>query len=371
MNIGITCYPTLGGSGAVATELGETLAKRGHQVHFITFDTPFRLTSPYHENVRLHEVQLLTYPLFKDQPSSLALAAKMAEVASSEKLDILHVHYAIPHAACAVLAKYMLGEAGPKIITTLHGTDITLVGNDPSFFSITKFAIEKSDVVTCVSEWLREQTIKTFDISREILTVYNSVNVVEFRSAGCVRDQFASPDEKVLIHLSNFRPVKRVSDVVDIFSRINNSIPSRLLMVGDGPERPIALWRANNLNVADRVTFMGQYPAIEEIISCADLLLLPSEHESFGMAALEAMACGVPVVGSRSGGLPEVVADGECGYLADVGDCATMAEKAAQILSDKELAEKMGQEGRARAEELFNHDKIVSRYEQIYRSLLR
>ncbi len=320
MKIGITCYPTYGGSGVVATELGKELANRGHDVHFISYALPIRLTMK--DRVYFHEVEVLTYPLFEYPPYDLVLATKMAEVMTRFDLDILHVHYAIPHSISAYLAKMMLRERVVPFVTTLHGTDITLVGNDRSYLPITRFGIEQSDAVTAVSEYLRQRTIQEFQILRPILVVPNFVdcNVYGRSSDRTLRRRFAQDDEGILTHISNFRPVKRVEDVVGIFALVRKHRKARLLMVGDGPERPKAEWLANTHGVAEDVLFVGKQNAMSELLAISDVLLLPSELESFGLVALEAMACEVPVIATRVGGVPEVVRDGIDGYLYEVGD---------------------------------------------------
>jgi N-acetyl-alpha-D-glucosaminyl L-malate synthase BshA len=372
MNVGITCYPTLGGSGAVATELGKQLARRGHSVHFVSYRLPFRL-GDFHESIAFHPVEVSSYALFEYPPHDLALAAKMAEVAREHHLDLLHVHYAIPHAIAGVLAQDMLGAAAPKLVTTLHGTDITLVGQDRSFAEITRFGIQRSNGVTAVSQFLRRMTIDEFQVQNNIEVIYNFVDLSLYCPERAYRDRsaFARPGERILIHLSNFRPVKRVLDIVRIFDRVNREVPSVLLMVGEGPERASAQALARRLGVHDRVRFLGQQESVEEIVGMADVLLLPSELESFGLSALEAMACGVPVVGSDAGGLPEVVKHSETGYLLPVGDVEGMAARALEILKDEERRREMGQAGRRRAEALFGADRIVSQYERYYERVLR
>lgn len=371
MNIGIVCYPTYGGSGVVATELGKHLARRGHMVHFISHDPPFRLDL-FQENVFFHEVAVLSYPLFKYPPYFLALANKMVEVARYAGLDLIHVHYAIPHAPCAYLAREVMGGKGPRVITTLHGTDITLVGSDPSFHEVVAFSLNRSDGVTAVSHKLRETTGELFCISREIKTIYNFIDPTEYRRREnpALRARFASPSEKVIIHISNFRPLKRVDNVVRIFHLVRQEIPSVLLMVGDGPEWHHAYRVAHELGVEGKVLFLGQQERVVELLSVSDLMLLPSLQESFGLVALEAMACEVPVIASLTGGLPEVVADGETGYLLPPDRLKEMAEKAVAVLSDPSLYSRLAAAGRQRAVELFHHEKIVPEYEEYYREVL-
>src|SRR3989442_13207171 len=326
MKIGITCYPTYGGSGVVATELGKELASRGHDVHFISYALPIRLTMTDH--IYFHEVEVLTYPLFEYPPYDLVLATKMAEVMTRFDLDILHVHYAIPHSISAYLAKMMLGNHVVPFVTTLHGTDITLVGNDRSYLPITRFGIEQRDAVTAVSEYLKRRTIQEFQIQREDTGVPNFVDCdIYGRSTDQdLRRKFAKDDEAILIHISNFRPVKRVDDVVGIFALVRKRRRARLLMVGDGPDRPKAEWLANTHGVAQDVLFLGKRNDMSELLAISDVLLLPSELESFGLVALEAMACEVPVIATRVGGIPEVVRHGVDGFLYDVGDVQSMAD---------------------------------------------
>ncbi|MBI3932686.1 MAG: N-acetyl-alpha-D-glucosaminyl L-malate synthase BshA [Acidobacteria bacterium] len=371
MNIGVTCYPTVGGSGAVAAELGKQLARRGHTVHFISYRLPFRL-GDFHENIFFHAVDVSSYPLFEYPPHDLTLAAKMAEVAREHRLDVFHVHYAIPHAIAGHLAKQMLGSAAPKLITTLHGTDITLVGQDRSFFEITRFGIAQSDGVTAVSEFLRRMTLEEFQIKNGIETIHNFVDVSEYCPTRAYKDSssFAKPGEKILLHVSNFRPVKRVLDTIRILDRVNREAPAVLLMVGEGPERASAQALARRLGLQDRVRFLGTQEGIEEIAGMAHVFLLPSELESFGLSALEAMACGVPVVGSDAGGLPEVVKHTETGYLLPVGDVEGMAARTVELLKDEELRREMGHAGRRRAAALFSADRVVSQYERFYEKVL-
>jgi N-acetyl-alpha-D-glucosaminyl L-malate synthase BshA len=371
MRIGITCYPTFGGSGVVATELGIALARRGDDVHFISYALPSRLNI-LHERVHFHEVTVTPYPLFDPYPPyTLALATKMAEVADYEKLDVLHVHYAIPHAISAHLAKQILGSTRLKVITTLHGTDITLVGRDASYLPITKFGIEVSDGVTAVSRWLRDETANSFATKKRIEIIPNFVDPKRFqrnRSAFC--QLFGSSSDKLICHVSNFRPVKRVMDVLAIFHRATRVVPSRMIMIGDGPDRSLAEAFCREHHLRDRVFFLGNVPNVEEIVGASDLFLLPSESESFGMAALEAMASEVPVIATKSGGLPEVVVDGESGYLLPVGDVDAMSARAIEILSNPELQKRMGRAGRHIAETRFNVEKIVPQYRDFYEQVI-
>ncbi|MFB3916028.1 MAG: N-acetyl-alpha-D-glucosaminyl L-malate synthase BshA [Terriglobales bacterium] len=376
MNIGITCYPTYGGSGVVATELGIELAERGHEVHFITYAQPFRLTGSQ-PNIHYHEVEVSQYPLFEYPPYDLALATRMAEVAEIYELDLLHVHYAIPHSVSAMLAKQMLASAPHArklpFVTTLHGTDITLVGADRSYLPITRFSIEHSDGVTAISHYLRERTIQEFDIHRPIEVIWNFVNCDLYqRDVGALRRraEFASDNERVLVHLSNFRPVKRVCDVVEIFDRVQKKIPAKLLLIGDGPDRSRAEWLAVKKGIHNRIIFMGKQDRVHEKLPMADVMLLPSQVESFGLAALEAMACEVVPIATRVGGIPEVIVHGESGYLAEVSDVDEMARCAVEILSDEGRLRAMGKQARRSAQAKFCSTKIIPQYESYYRCVL-
>jgi N-acetyl-alpha-D-glucosaminyl L-malate synthase BshA len=371
MKIGITCYPTYGGSGVVATELGLELAARGHDVHFISYATPVRMTSAS-ERLHFHEVEVMNYPLFDHPPYTLALASKMYNVAENESLDLLHVHYAIPHSVSAYLARAMLKTRKLPFVTTLHGTDITLVGMDRSYLPITRFSIEESDAVTAISEYLAAVTRDEFQVRTRVEVIPNFVNCNVFQPADgtCRRKMFAADHERVLAHLSNFRPVKRVPDVIEIFHLVRREIPAKLLMIGDGPDRTIAEWMVREKNLTRDVFFLGKQNQVQELINCADVLLLPSDLESFGLVALEAMACGVPAVCSRVGGLPEVVRDGIDGFLAPPRDVQAMAAKALEILKDPAKRETMGRAGRERALSHFCSDKIIPLYEQLYRRVL-
>ncbi len=368
MKIGITCYPTYGGSGAVATELGLALARRGHEVHFITYAYPFRLRG-WTERVFFHEVDTSTghYPLFEHYPYTLALASKQHEVALRERLDVLHVHYAIPHATTAYLAREMLRPTRKlPVITTLHGTDITLVGQELGFFGITRFSIEQSDLVTAVSTYLREETIRAFSVKREIEVIPNFVNLAEYQPGepGC-RDGLAPSGHMVLAHASNFREVKRVRDVVRIFARVRRALPATLLMIGDGPDRADAEQEARELQVDKDVRFLGRLDSVVDLLQATDLFLLPSQTESFGLAALEAMACGSPVVATRVGGIPEVVEDGVTGILEPPGSVEAMARRAVELLRDPERHHAMAEAAVARAQE-FSAERIVPMYESLY-----
>ena len=371
MKIGITCYPTYGGSGVVATELGLELAARGHDVHFISYAVPVRMTEAS-ERLHFHEVEVMTYPLFDHPPYTLALASKMYNVAVNEALDLLHVHYAIPHSVSAYLARAMSKARRLPFVTTLHGTDITLVGSDRSYLPITRFSIEESDRVTAISEYLRQVTEREFGIGRPVEVIPNFVNCDVFQPADgeCRRKEFAPHEEKILVHLSNFRPVKRVTDVVEIFGLVRREIPAKLLMIGDGPDRTVAEWMVRERNLGRDTIFLGKQSQVQDLLTSADVLLLPSDLESFGLAALEGMACGVPAVCSKVGGLPEVITDGVEGYLVPPRDVKTMAARSLDILSDPERRERMGRAARARAQRDFCSDKIIPQYEKLYQDLL-
>ena len=373
MKIGITCYPTYGGSGALATELGIALAHRGHEVHFITYAAPFRLRG-YTERVWFHEVdtRLGRYPLFDHFPYTLALASKQHEVALREKLDLLHVHYAIPHATTAYLAREMLRKEHPiKVLTTLHGTDITLVGQEASFYTMTKFSIEQSDGVTAVSSYLKDETVRAFGCNNcDIRVIPNFVNLETYHPAEPKDCAGVAPEgHKVLVHISNFREVKRVRDVIRIFSRVRSAMPATLLMVGDGPDREEAEREARDLGVERDVRFVGRLDEVATLLQAADLFLLPSQSESFGLAALEAMASGAPVVATRAGGLPEVISDGVSGILEPVGSVEAMARRAVEVLRDPARHQQMRAAAIAAARE-FDEDRIVPMYEALYAELL-
>jgi len=369
VRIGITCYPTYGGSGALATELGLDLARRGHMVHFITYAMPFRLRD-YVERVYFHEVDTTTghYPLFDHYPYTLALASKQYEVARRERLDVLHVHYAIPHATTGWLAREMLGDQHTlPVITTLHGTDITLVGQEESFHAITKFSIERSDRVTAVSQFLKDETVRTFGCANcAIAVIPNFVNLNEYHpDSGRTREGLAPASHKVITHVSNFREVKRVRDVVRVFARIRRAMPATLVMIGDGPERADAEREARDLKVDADVRFLGRLGNVADLLPSSDLFLLPSQSESFGLAALEAMACGVPVVGSRAGGLPEVIEDGVSGLLEPPGSVEAMGRRAVELLRDPVKYQVMRQAALERAAH-FSADRVVPLYEALY-----
>jgi N-acetyl-alpha-D-glucosaminyl L-malate synthase BshA len=364
MRIGITCYPTYGGSGIVATELGLELANRGHEIHFITYANPIRL-DPGIPRIHYHEVEVSNYPLFQYPPYCLALASRMADVAESYNLDLLHVHYAIPHSISALLARQMMASRRRlPFITTLHGTDITLVGADRSYYGITQFSIQQSDGITAISEDLRRETVEVFGIENEIRVIHNFVN------CDIYRPDPARGKQKLLIHLSNFRPVKRVLDCIRILAEVRKHADVKLLMAGDGPDRGPAEHLAFTLGVSDRVEFLGKQNHVERLIPLAHVLLMPSEMESFGLAALEAMACGVPTVATRVGGVPELITDGEDGYLAQAGDIEGMAERTLRLVTDEALHTRMAAEARHTAVTRFSTEKIIPRYEAYYAKVL-
>ncbi len=369
MNIGIVCYPTFGGSGVLATELGKALATRGHQVHFISYNQPARLDF-FTENVFYHEVSILKYPLFEYAPYETALAGVIVDVVKTANLDVLHVHYAIPHASAALLAKSILSEEGRNIpvITTLHGTDITLVGREATFEPVVSWSINQSDAVTAVSQSLKNDTLEHFNIKREIDVVPNFIDFTRFNKQPKEHFKKAiSPNgEKILVHTSNFRKVKRVEDVISVFCLVNQRIPSRLLMIGDGPERSHIEKMSRDMQCHNSITFLGKQEAVEEILSVCDLFILPSETESFGLAALEAMACEVPVISSNAGGIPEVNLHGVTGYLSNVGDVADMAHNAVKVLENEEVLKTFKHNALQRARE-FDLDKIMNDYLEIYR----
>jgi N-acetyl-alpha-D-glucosaminyl L-malate synthase BshA len=378
--IGITCYPTYGGSGVVATELGIELAARGHEVHFITSSPPFRLNGR-EANIRFHEVDVYHYPLFEHPPYDLALATRMAEVAEFYSLDLLHVHYAIPHSISALLARQMLMTQQDiarrrylPFITTLHGTDITLVGLDPSYLPITQFGIEQSDGVTAISSYLRDRTREAFNIQGEIEIIRNFVNCDVYvrvpSKVAAMRPRFAATDEKLLVHLSNFRPVKRILDVVEVFARVAQALPARLMMIGDGPDRSAGEHLALRLGVADRIHFLGKQDNVNELLPLADLMIMPSEMESFGLAALEAMACSVPTIATRVGGVPELIDNGVNGLLFPLGDIEAMASATVALLSDPARLDIMAAAARKSASDRFCSSRIIPLYEQYYERVL-
>jgi len=370
LRIGIACWPTFGGSGAVATELGIALADHGHEVHFITYAPPFRLDT-LRRDITFHRVSVSAYPLFRYPPYDLALASRLAEVSEDVGLDLLHVHYAIPHAVAAKLARDLLGGAGPRIVLTLHGTDITVVGTDPAYRRTTRYGIDNADGVTAVSKWLVDETIGVFGTERPVKVIPNFVDLERFRPGRDegVRQRLAKDGEALLVHVSNFRPVKRVGDVVRLFAKVRKAHPARLVLVGDGPERSAAEEEARRLGVARDVTFLGERTEIECLLAAADLFLLPSESESFGLAALEAMASGVPVIGTRTGGLPELVEHGVSGHLCTVGDTDCMAAFALSLLGDPARHTAFREAARTRAS-AFGRAEIVAQYEALYGKVL-
>ncbi len=373
MKIGIVCYPTFGGSGVLATELGIALANKGHQVHFITYQKPARLFS-FHKNIYFHEVGSFEYPLFEFAPYETALASRMVDIAIHEKLDIIHVHYAIPHAAAAYMAKQILRRKGIHlpIVTTLHGTDITLVGLDAAYAPVVEFSINESDAVTSVSQSLRKQTIDHFEISREIDVVYNFIDLEKFERKENLdfKKQIAPQGQFIISHTSNFRKLKRVEDVIRAFEEIYRKVPSKLLLVGDGPERTAMEALCRQIGLCDEIVFLGKQDAVENILSISDLFLLPSQHESFGLAALEAMASRVPVISSNIGGIPEVNIEGETGFLFEVGDFKGMAGKSVLLLENPELLEKFRNNAWKKSRE-FSKATIIPQYEAIYERCLK
>ncbi|WP_219836564.1 N-acetyl-alpha-D-glucosaminyl L-malate synthase BshA [Paenibacillus sp. R14(2021)] len=366
LKIGITCYPTLGGSGVVATELGKMLAEKGHEIHFITHSIPFRL-GQFQKNIFYHEVEVNDYYVFRYPPYDLSLASKMAQVAKMQKLDILHVHYAVPHAVCAYLAKEMVGD-GLRTVTTLHGTDITVLAQDESLKDLIRMGINKSDAVTAVSMDLIRETRELLDIDKPIELTYNFVDkrIYYPRECSSLRSDFVTKDEKILMHISNFRPVKRLQDVIDVFDKVVKEVPSKLLLVGEGPDFPKVQARIRQLGLEDRVHFLGKQDDVAQVISIADLMLLPSEKESFGLVALEAMACGVPTIGSNAGGIPELVTSGVTGFLSPIGDTDDMAYNAIKLLRNEELYAKFREAGLYRATHEFCNERITAEYERIY-----
>jgi L-malate glycosyltransferase len=373
VRIGISCYPTYGGSGIVATELAMALAAEGDEVHVISYALPSRLTF-LNPRIFFHEVVTPTYPLFDNfPPYSLALTTKMVEVARHAPLDVLHVHYAIPNAVSAVMARQILQPQPLPVVTTLHGTDVTLVGNDPNYLETTRWGLLESDAVTAVSESLRRTTVEQLGIRNQIDVVPNFIDPARYEQAreGPGARRWAKPGERLLVHISNFRPVKRVLDVIGIFERVQYRVPSRLILVGDGPERGRVEQYCREHHICGSITFIGSLPLVEEVLVGADVFLLPSESESFGLAALEAMSCEVPVVATRAGGVPEVVVDGETGFLCAVGDIDGMAEAAMRLLGDEELRQRLGRAARRRAVEQFSQDAVVQRYRSIYQRVTR
>lgn len=372
MNIGIVCYPTYGGSGVVATELGMALAEKGHRVHFINYRRPARL-SHFLPDIFYHEVAPMEYPLFEFKPMDTALASKIVDVALFEGLDVLHVHYALPHATIGYLSREILKTKGKKLpfVTTLHGTDITLIGADRSYFPVVEFSINQSDAVTAVSNSLKMQTLESFDMNKDIHVIPNFIDFRRFgrKANSALRAQFAEPREKILMHISNFRKVKRIDDAIGVFQKLRHVIPSKLLLVGDGPERPRLEALCRDLDLCGEVKFLGKQDIVEELLSIADLFLLPSEHESFGLAALEAMACEVPVIASNAGGLREVIVDGQTGWTCPVGDVQYMFERALELLQDENKQLQFREASLRRAHE-FDIDTILPLYETLYASLI-
>lgn len=373
MKIGITCYPTYGGSGVVATELGKALAEKGHEVHFISYAFPHRLHH-FVDNIYYHEVEISNYPLFEHSLYSLSLASKMLEVIEFEELDLLHVHYAIPHATSAYLAKQIVKKRNSniKVITTLHGTDITLVGLEPSFLPLVKFSIEESDGVTAVSKFLKETTLTNYSIEKDIKVIYNFIDTALFKPTNHdkMRKKIAPNGEKILMHTSNFRVVKRVADTIKILKLVKNEIPAKLILVGDGPDRSECERLSRELNMQNDVIFLGKQDGLEEILPCGDLFLMPSQSESFGLAALEAMSCGLPVISSSVGGLPELNMHNKTGFIAEFGDIERMASYAVSLLGNEKKYNIFSENARSRAVENFDKNLIIPQYEEYYEKIL-
>lgn len=371
MKIAIVCYPVRGGSGVVASELGIGLSKRGMEVHFFSYELPFRLTT-FESNFIFHEIDILHYPLFKYPPYTETLAARLADESMRHRFDIIHAHYAIPHATASYLAARVLKDQRPKIITTLHGTDITLIGQDRSFYSITKFSIEESDGVTTVSKYLEKETRKVFSLNRKIKVIPNFVDTERFKpeGSGCARGKFASPDEKIIMHISNFRPVKNVTDVIRAFNIIQKRIPSKLLLAGDGPDAGNVLSLARDLGIGDKVLFLGNQDRVQYILPLADLFMLPSASEAFGLAALEAFSCGVPVVGTIVGGLPELVQDDFTGKLVPIGNFEALAEASIKILENESLRKQMSINARNLVMEKYRTEDVISQYVAFYEEII-
>jgi N-acetyl-alpha-D-glucosaminyl L-malate synthase BshA len=373
MNIGIVCYPTFGGSGVLATELGKALADKGYGIHFITYQQPVRLTG-FSANIFFHEVRVPSYPLFDFPPYETALASTMVDVVKNNNVDLLHVHYAIPHASAAFMAKQILAEENIKVpfITTLHGTDITLVGRDKTYTPVVTFSINQSDAITAVSDNLRKETLENFEIKKEISVIHNFVDITRFsvKPMDAFKKAIAPNGEKIILHASNFRKVKRIADVIYTFNKIKKSIPSKLLLVGDGPERHMAEDLCRELGIIEETRFLGKQQDMEDIYAIADLFLLPSEHESFGLAALEAMAAGTPVVATNAGGIPEIVTHGKNGYLSGIGDVEQMSHQTISILSNDQVLNTFSEEARKQAES-FDIHKIVPKYEKLYQQVLK
>lgn len=371
LNIGVVCYPSYGGSGVVATELGQAIGKRGHHVHFISYETPFRLNN-FDEHIQYHEVDMTSYPLFKYPLYSLALTSKIVEVCDAFDLDILHVHYAIPHSICAYLAKQMLTNQKVKFITTLHGTDITLVGQQKSYYKLVQFGIMESDAVTSVSDYLKQLTIDEFKINRDIEVIPNFIDPVKFSPDTTIPDCCLKKKrgEKIVVHISNFRPIKNIHIVIKAFNEMQKKVKCRLALIGDGPEITTARVLSKELGIEDKVAFLSRVEQVELLLPFADLFILPSKLESFGLSILEAMSCGVPTISSNTGGIPEVVEEGLTGFMFDPEDYESMAEKGVEILSNDTMAKEMGEKARESAINRFTQDKIVDDYENLYYRLL-
>ncbi len=366
LKIGISCHASTGGSGIVATELGLALASRGHEVHFVANNIPFRLRDNI-KNVFCHIVEPINYPVLNHPPYHLAMASRIAEVVEEHSIQIWHAHYAIPYASIALLAKDMLpSELKFCLITTLHGTDITIVGADPSLYRVTKYAMENSCAITAVSEWLKQETEREFQLSKSIYTIYNFVDPSRFKLKNKVHIPFLEKNKKIVMHISNFRAVKRVTDVIRVFKKISDKMDAQLIMVGEGPEKVSSVGVARQLGILNKVKYIGNYQNIEELLLHADLIIQPSEHESFGLVALEAMAAGVPVIATKSGGIQELIIDGETGFLCEVGDIETMADRAIQILFDKKLQKEIGEKSIDRVKKYFSVEKILPQYEELY-----
>lgn len=371
MKIGIICYPTFGGSGIVATELGLKLADRGHEIHFISYESPMRLNK-FLNNIYFHEVEIPHYPLFEHNLYTLALAGKIIDVVKYEKLDIIHAHYAIPHAISGIISKNVLKDNNVKLVTTLHGTDITLVGLEPAFHPLIKYSLDNSDAVTAVSQYLRTNTEQHFNPEKKINVIYNFIDLDEYKRNPCskIKESIAPNGEKILLHISNFRPVKRVQDTVRILAEVIKSVPAKLVLIGDGPERSDAEKLSRELGVAEHVRFLGKQHALVDLLSAADIFLLPSQSESFGLSALEAMSCGTPVVASNIGGIPEVVIHGEAGYVSEFGDVARMAKYVVSLLTNDRKWQTFSDNARRIAEEKFDCKMIIPKYEKLYEKLM-
>lgn len=370
LKIGISCHASTGGSGIVATELGLALASRGHEVHFVVDHIPFRLRDNV-ENVFCHIVEPINYPVLNQPPYYLAMASRIAEVVEEHSIQIWHAHYAIPHASIALLARELLPpELKFCLITTLHGTDITIVGADPSLHRITKHAMENSCAITAVSEWLKRETEREFQLTKPIHRIYNFIDPSRFKIKSNICIPFLDKNKKVIMHISNFRAVKRVTDVIRVFKKISDKVDAQLIMVGEGPEKVSSVGVARQLDILNKVKYIGNYQNIEELLPHADLVIQPSEHESFGMVALEAMACGVPVIATKSGGIQELILDGETGFLCEVGDIETMADWAIQVLFDRKLKKEIGKKSKERVKKYFSVEKIIPQYEELYMNTL-